>query len=165
MSGAWWSTKSRQFIRHLFARVTPTERAQLATWLAPAQLALFDSMHRADQRHGLDVVRTLRAAGHAERDVLLAGLLHDCAKGHRVGVWHRVGWSLADRYGARVRGLAVRLPGFADAFVNLDMHAERSAELALLAGCSRRTAELIQHQAQPIDAAFGEALRLADEAS
>ena len=41
------------------------EREALAGWLTPAQLALFDGMHRADQRHGLDVVASLRADGHA----------------------------------------------------------------------------------------------------
>ena len=56
-------------------------------------------MHRADQRHGLDVVRALRVAGHDDPDVLVAGLLHDSAKGKEVGLWQRVGWSLADHYG------------------------------------------------------------------
>ena len=38
-------------------------------------------MHVADQRHGLDVVATLRSEGVSDDEVLLAGLLHDCAKG------------------------------------------------------------------------------------
>jgi hypothetical protein len=161
----WWPTKVRQFFRHLFARVGLRERADLAGWLTPAQLELFDSMHRADRRHGLDVVRALRAAGHDDADVLLAGLLHDSGKGTSVGVWHRVGWSLAVRYGPRVRSPAVRLPGFGRAFATLDAHAQASAMLALAAGCSERCAELIRHQDQPVDSTLGEALRLADEAS
>jgi len=165
MSQAWWTTKSRQFFRHLTARVSAAERAELSGWLTPAQLAVFDAMHRADRRHGLDVARALRSAGHDQPDILLAGLLHDCAKGARVGIWHRVGWSLGARYGRRVRAIAERLPGFRVAFADLDTHAERSAALALAAGCSPRTAELIRHQADPADDALGEALRLADEAS
>src|SRR4026209_1726243 len=100
-------------------------------------------MHRADQRHGLDVVRALPAAGHDHADVVLAGLLHDSAKGKAVGLWQRVGWSLADHYGAGARAPLPRLPGFRQAFETLDHHAERSAALALAAGCSDRCAELI----------------------
>ena len=53
----------------------------LAAWTRPGELALFDAMHVADRRHGLDVVAHLRRAGVRDRDVLAAGLLHDCAKG------------------------------------------------------------------------------------
>lgn len=164
MSG-WWPTKIRQFFRHLLARVGRRERTELAGWLNADQLALFDSMHRADKRHGLDVVRALRAAGHDDPDVLLAGLLHDSGKGRSVGVWHRVGWSLAVHYGGRVRSAIVRLRGFGRAFTTLDAHAQTSAFLALSAGCSERCAELIRHQDDPVDRILGEALRLADEAS
>jgi hypothetical protein len=161
----WWAGRTRQFVRHVAGRVSPAERAALAAWLTPAQLALFDGMHRADQRHGLDVVRALRAAGHDNPDVLLAGLLHDCAKGPSVGLWHRVAWSLGERYGRRVRRLAERLPGFADALHRLDGHAASSAEMALAVGCSPRVAELIAMQSAATDSELGEALRLADEAN
>ena len=76
---SWWADKSRQVGRHLRARVTPEERAGLAAWLTPAELGLFDAMHVADRRHGLDVVARLRTEGVSEDEVLVAGLLHDCA--------------------------------------------------------------------------------------
>ncbi len=161
----WWAGKTRQFVRHVTGRVSPRERAELESWLTPAQLRLFASMHRADQRHGLDVVRALERAGHDDRDVLLAGLLHDCGKGSSVWLWHRVGWSLGERYSKRVLEVAGRLPGFARAFRQIERHADRSAELALAAGCSARAAELIRHQSQPVGDALGEALRLADEST
>jgi hypothetical protein len=162
---SWWAGKVRQFRRHLFGRVQPAERAALTAWLTPAQLALFDSMHRADQRHGLDVVAALRHAGLVEPDLLVAGLLHDCGKGRHAGVWHRVGWSLADRYGTRVRRLVLLLPGFTRAFDALDHHAARSAELLLAAGASARAAALAGGQDDPTDEPLGAALRLADEAN
>ena len=161
----WWAGKVRQVWRHVAGRVAASERAELAGWLTPAQLALFDSMHRADQRHGLDVRDSLRRAGHAERDLLLAALLHDCGKGPRVGLWHRVGWSLAERYGAGVARALAPLPGFSRAFALIDDHPRRSAELALAAGCSPLTADLILHQAEPAETELARALQLADAAN
>jgi hypothetical protein len=160
----WWSTKVRQFRAHLRARVTSSERAELTTWLTPAQLALFDSMHLADQRHGLDVVATIRAEGAADEDLLLAGLLHDAGKGAGVGVWARVGWSLGERYGTWVWRLWGAVPGMNRQLERLRTHAERSAELAAGAGCSRRTVDLIRHQSAPEDA-VGRRLLVADEAN
>jgi hypothetical protein len=161
----WWAGRIRQFRRYVTASVSDTERAALRGWLTPSQLDLFASMHRADQRHGLDVVASLRAAGHAEPDLLLAGLFHDAAKGPGVGVGPRVAWSLGERYGRWIHSAARRLPGFATAFGRLRDHAERSAELALAAGCPAATAELIRHQAAPVDRSAGAALLLADEAN
>ena len=45
------------------------------------------------------------------------------------------------------------------------VHAARSAELALEAGCSTETADLIRHQAEPVDDVLGKALLLADQAN
>jgi hypothetical protein len=164
MSG-WWAGRIRQFRRYVTGTVSEGERAEIEGWLTPRQIELFRSMHRADQRHGLDVVASLRAAGHPEPELLLAGLFHDASKGPGVGIWPRVAWSLGDRYGAWIHDAAGRLPGFRVAFLRLRDHAERSAELALEAGCSPETAELIRHQAAPVDTGAGEALRLADEAN
>lgn len=164
MSG-WWAAKVRRFGRYFVTRVSAAERAELAGWLTDAQLALFDAMHRADQRHGLDVVRALRQAGQNDHELLLAGLLHDCGKGRALQVWHRVGWSLAERYGRRVERLLLRLPTFPAAFRTLSEHADRSAELALAAGAGPAVAELIRNQAEPHDDARGRALLLADQAN
>lgn len=163
--GGWWAGKVRQFWRHVGGRVSPAERSALLGWLTPPQLALFEQMHPADQRHGLDVVASLRAAGHADDELLVAGLLHDAAKGPAVGLWHRVAWSLAERYGPGVERLACRLPGFETAFERMAQHADRSAAMAGAAGCTQRTVELIRNQSAPLDPLHGEALRLADDAN
>jgi hypothetical protein len=161
----WWISKVRRFVRYFTGRVTEAERAQLATWLMPAQVELFESMHRADRRHGLDVVAALRAAGHERSELLLAGLLHDCGKGRRLRVWHRIAWSLVERYGRPVERLAMLAPGFRAAFVTMADHAQRSAELALAAGVDPLTADLIRNQAEPTDDVLGRALLSADQAS
>ena len=149
---------------HLRARVTPEEHSALAAWTAPPQLALFDSMHLADRRHGLDVVASLRADGVTDPDALLAGLLHDAGKGD-TGLWPRVAYSLGEAYGPWVWRGARIVPGFGVALDRLAAHAQTSADLAARAGCSPRTVNLIRDQAAPRDPEFGELLRLADEAN
>lgn len=161
---AWWSGKVRRFRSFLAARVTESERESLTAWLTPAQLAVFDRMVVADQRHGLDVTAALRAEGISETDVLIAGLLHDAGKGS-VGVVARIVHSLGQAYGPFIPRVAGRLPGMTEALSRLAAHAELSAQIAEVAGCSPRTVELIRWQEDPRDLEFGEQLRLADEAN
>lgn len=160
----WWAGRTRQFLAHLRARVRSEEREAIAAWLTPGQLALFDGMHVADRRHGLDVVASLREAGVTDQDVLVAGLLHDAGKGD-TGVWPRVAYALGQAWGARVRQLVAALPGMRASLDRLRTHAQTSAALAAAAGCSPRTVELIRYQDAPVDPEFGELLRLADEAN
>ena len=126
------------------ASVAPAERADLVTWTTPAQLALFDSMHVADQRHGIDVVASLRADVVGSCDALLAGLLHDAGKGS-TGVWPRVAYALGDHYGHWIWQVAGIVPGFARDLERLRTHAHTSAQLAAAAGCPARTVELIRY--------------------
>jgi hypothetical protein len=169
----WWGGKLRQVRRFLLGRVTPREQQALAAWLTPAQRRLFVGMHRADQRHGLDVVATLRAAGHDDTDLLLAALFHDAGKGGRTGLWHRVGWSLGERYGSWVWSILALLPGMRAGLERMRGHEERSAAMALEAGCSLRTAALIRATGDdgrdpasgPAETRALLALRLADEAN
>jgi hypothetical protein len=144
--------------------VAPDERSGLATWLTAAQLELFDAMHVADRRHGLDVVATLRGDDVTEPDVLVAGLLHDAGKGE-TGVGPRIAYSLGQRYGRGLWRAAGIVPGWGAALRRLETHAASSAALAAAAGCSPRTVALIRDQDAPRDAEFGELLRLADEAN
>jgi hypothetical protein len=161
---SWWASKVRQFRSHVRARVAPDERAALAGWVTADQLALFDSMHIADRRHGLDVVTTLREQGVTDEEVLLAGLLHDAGKG-RTGVWPRVAYSLGQAYGPWVWRVAGVLPPMRAALERLREHAETSARLAERAGASPRTVDLIRHQEAPVDPDAGRLLQLADEAN
>jgi hypothetical protein len=162
---SWWAAKVRQFRSHVRAHVEPDERSALIDWLTPAQMALFDSMHVADRRHGLDVVGTLRAGGMTDDEVLLAGLLHDAGKGATTGVLPRVAFSLGQAYGSWVWRVAGVVPAWGAALRRLHDHAESSAILAAGAGCSPRTVDLIRHQEAPMDPVAGRALQLADEAN
>ena len=163
-SVAWWATKVRQTKRHVLARVPPGERGGLEAWLTPAQLALFDAMHIADRRHGLDVVAALRAAGERDDEVLVAGLLHDAGKGN-TGIPPRIVYALGQADFGWMVGVARRIPRMPTALDRLAAHAETSAQMAARAGCSQRTVELIRWQDAPRDPEAGERLRLADEAN
>ncbi|MEO5885626.1 MAG: hypothetical protein ABIQ58_08960, partial [Candidatus Limnocylindrales bacterium] len=90
------------------------ERAALASWVTPPQLEVFDRMHVADQRHGLDVVAALRATAPTDRELLLAGLLHDAGKG-ATGVWPRVAYALGQAHGTRIWRVAGAVPGWGSA--------------------------------------------------
>jgi hypothetical protein len=121
-------------------------------------------MHVADRRHGLDVVTTLRREGIEDSEVLLAGLLHDAAKGD-TGILPRIVHSLGQAWGGWVPRIARLVPGMGSSLDRLARHAEASAGMAAAAGCSNRTVELIRWQEAPRDPVFGERLRLADEAN
>jgi acetyl esterase/lipase len=162
-SWRWWTGKLRRTRTYLRPRIDPVERAGLTSWLNPPELFLFVQMHPADRRHGLDVVRSLRAAGVTDRDVLLAGLVHDAGKG-RTSLVPRVLHALSERYGEWIARAAFSLPPLAESMVRLQRHPELSARLASAAGCSPRTVELIRWQAAPRDPE-GELLRDADEAN
>jgi hypothetical protein len=154
----------RRAWKYLRPRVSAADGAQLAGWLTPAQVSLYDAQPAGDRRHGLDVVAALRLAGTTDPELLAAGLLHDCGKGRRVRFLHRVVWSLGQHYGEWIWRLSRPLPTFSAGLAGLRDHANRSAELAELAGCSARTVELIRNQEAPTDDA-GRLLLAADEAN
>jgi hypothetical protein len=160
----WWSSRIRRTWSYVRASVGDVEREELSGWLTAAELRLFDSMHRADMRHGLDVVAYLRGHGATDPDLLVAGLLHDCGKGRRVRLVHRVAWTLGQRYGTWIWRASVHLPTFRTGLATLRDHAMRSAELAEAAGCSPATIELIRNQETPTND-NGRLLLEADEAN
>jgi hypothetical protein len=164
LAGQWWAGKIRRARAYSRATVSAAELEELAGWLSPRQLRLFDWMHVADRRHGLDVVAYLRAEGVDDEEILLAGLLHDSGKGPRVRLVHRVVWSLGQKYGERVWSLSSHMPTFRTGLGRLRDHAVRSADLAREAGCSARTIELIRNEETPTDN-VGLLLLAADEAN
>ncbi len=95
---SWWRRSLYRFgqlRRGLAAQVTGAEREQALRLLPPAASALFLALPRDAQRHSLDVLATLRAAGHRDHSLLAAALLHDVGKlaatqdGRRIGLWTR----------------------------------------------------------------------------
>ena len=156
-----------QFFEHVRASVAPAELANARVVLPESAWPLFEDMPVADQRHALDVVARLTASSVDDPDLLVAALLHDAAKGHRMRLWHRVAGVLLEAVApAQLRRLASsdarswRYPFFL--YLH---HPELSAEAAAGAGCSVRAAGFIRGVADEADASLLAALALADEAS
>ncbi|MCO5222560.1 MAG: HD domain-containing protein [Thermomicrobiales bacterium] len=122
--------------------------------LSPAQRARFLEMPAFDQQHLCRVANHLREQGITDRDVILAGLLHDIGKfdGVRaVRLTDRVGKVVLKRISpATLQNVASsyprgRFPGLALTV----RHPELGAEIARSLGCSERTCWLIRnHEAE-----------------
>lgn len=78
-----------QFWRHSAGRVSPTELDE-AERILGTLMPLFSSLPQNEQRHGLDVLQTVRRQGGSDRLLLQAALLHDMGKAEaRVSVIER----------------------------------------------------------------------------
>jgi hypothetical protein len=161
----------QQFVRAAGAWAQPQAPGEAQLYLPTRALALFQAMPRYDRQHSLRVLRTLRAGGQTDPDLMAAALLHDVGKtaqgagssrlGHRVvSVLLRAFWpGMLARLGQERPG------GWRRPFFVQQHHAAFGAELALQAGCSPRTAELIrchEEPAAPTDDPLLTALQSAD---
>jgi putative nucleotidyltransferase with HDIG domain len=137
-----------QFIQALTARpLTAAEQGEVAEVLSPRQQALFRQMSSSDQRHSLKVMRTVIAMGTTIRDLLVAALLHDVGKSrHQLYLWERVMVVVIRAFGpTAASGWGKELSkGWRRPFVIYQQHPEWGAEMALAAGCSPLTVELIR---------------------
>jgi predicted HD phosphohydrolase len=153
-----------QFIDHLTARVDPGEEERARQLVPNAAWHLFAAMPIPDRRHALDVTSRLVAAGQRDPDLLTAAMLHDVAKGSRMRLWHRVaGVVLQASVPHALARLASPDPGSWRYPFHLYLHhAALSADAAVAAGCSPRSAGFIRGSIDPADAALAAALRRAD---
>jgi len=156
------------------ARLRPqdVDLALADRYLPPAARHLFQAMPRYDQRHALGVLRTLQECGCDDRDLLAAALLHDVAKtagqAAALRLWHRVAVVLMQALRpSLLERIARDQPGsWRQPFYVAQHHPALGARLALEAGCSPQTAELIRsHEDRPTgsDDPLLAALRAADE--
>ena len=169
----------RQFWGALGWGAKPVEEAVLSTHLNAAQIALFQRMCAAEQRHALAVLRTLQRGEeevasqfngsqvpaaqsrqhHAAQAVVVepalaqAALLHDTGKvGGRIQLWHRVSTVLLHAlYPALLHRLARNEPhSWRYPFFVLLYHAELSAKLVAGAGTDALAVALIRaHHTAP----------------
>lgn len=148
----------RQFFGALTARTDEQTEQTLTSVLTPAQQRLFRRMPTSDQRHSLNVCRTLRQAGHTEctpegKALLAAALLHDVGKAQgRIWLWQRVVIVLLERWAPRVLDwLSSGKPQrWRQGFVVHRQHPEVSAQWAEQTGCSPLTVTLIRGHQEPL---------------
>lgn len=152
------------------APLSAEERLQVARWLPPPALPLFQTMSPADQRHSLRVCQGLLARGCTDKDLLAAALLHDVGKAQgRVPFWTRPAIVLGKMFAPHLlKRLTVypyegrKLPGWQRSLSNAWWHAEIGAELAAAAGLSEKAVLYIRTHHQPCGPAAE--LHLVDEA-
>jgi putative nucleotidyltransferase with HDIG domain len=137
-----------QFWRHASARVSEQERVAVEQSLGPALWPLFAQLPVNDQRHGLDVLETVRRL-ESQPDRLLqqAALLHDVGKAG-------AGFSVVERsltvflHAASPRLLQVVLrarPAFARRHHIYIDHARIGAERLRAAGAPELAAVVAEH--------------------
>jgi hypothetical protein len=153
-----------QFVGYLTARVGPGEEERARTLIPGGAWPLFAGMPTADRRHALDVAARLLERGQRDPDLLTAAILHDAAKGSRMRLWHRVAGVLLQ---AAVPRALTRLASpdersWRYPFYLYLHHAALSADAALAAGCSPRSAAFIRGTSDSSEAALAAAFRRAD---
>ncbi len=142
----------KQFARALNASVEARELNELPEYLDAAQRALFRRMSASDQRHSLNLFRTLRERGETDDALLQAALLHDIGKSlARIRLWHRVAYVLLGRTLPRWRERFCRgsQRDWRYAFYVLAHHTELGAELARGAACNDEVVALIRNHQRP----------------
>ena len=142
-------TRFRQYRQ---ASVLPTSADfELASrYLTNELLALFRGQHPRDVVHSAATARWLIDHGQAENDLVVAGLLHDVAKGKQRRA-DRVAWVLADYL-----GMGTRLANgesrfeFRRATARTAEHSAAGARLLLHVGATPAVAELTRlHHTPP----------------
>jgi hypothetical protein len=142
----------RQFIQGLQAHVTDAERRQVAAILPAAARPIFARMPLDAQRHSLNVLHALQAAGTVDHDLAVAALLHDAGKvapnGIRLGLWARGPLVLAETlFPALVHRIAEPVPSHRLRYAVYvhTQHAYLGARQAEAAGCGPLACWLIEH--------------------
>ena len=117
--------------------------------LSPEDFALFQRMNTADRAHSLRVYQWLREQGYDQRDLLAAGLIHDCGKAAtHLAVWQRTLKVLLKKLAPdawRRLSAPADVNNWRYPFFILATHAQIGAEWAREAGCSELTCWLIAH--------------------
>jgi hypothetical protein len=148
--------RTRQFWQALGSAPSSDDMALVSTLLAPPQQMIFQRMHRSEQAHSLRVLQVLLDQREEQKDLLVAALLHDVGKSRfPLHLWERVVIVLtgvvcpecSKRWGERVIEDEQAPRGWRRAFVVAEEHPAWGAEMALKAGCSQLTVNLIRrHQ-------------------
>jgi hypothetical protein len=163
---SWSRVRHRvsQFSRALSGALHPVDIAYARERLGEdprgaALLALFSSMPRAEQHHGVYICRVLGQQGFGDRDLLAAALLHDVGKTVApLRLCERVSVVLVERFAPRLAAEWADIPaggtvpvGVRRGLVVSRHHPAWGADLAAQAGASPRTVAWIRQHHDPVD--------------
>ena len=152
--------RARQFLLALRARaLTADELAPARAILSPAQMNLFLQMQFSEQRHALNVLKTVQSRGETDLDLLTAALLHDIGKIRvPLRLWERVVIVLGQIFfPSRVAAWGDSHPqGWRRPFVVAEQHPAWGGELASKAGASPKTVALIRYHQSTNPAQVGD---------
>jgi hypothetical protein len=158
--------RMRQFGAALRAQVSAEEQVLARSVLTPAEYRLFAQMPRYDQRHCIDVYRTLVAAGQTEPLLLRAALIHDCGKVADDGRQMSLGWYILVTLVKRIPALYIALgrPGsVVEPVQRYAEHAWRGAHFAACAGSPPVMLTTLRHYHDPSPTGLAALLQWADE--
>ena len=146
-----------QGLRAMFAFALPVDDAVVREVLTPDLYRLFQRMTRSEQIHSIRVMKTLRAHGYDQPDLLTAALLHDVGKS-------RYGMTLPERVIASLIHKAshstykyyrdathLKPSGWRRALVIAAQHPSWSAEDMESAGASQVAVSLARRHADRIE--------------
>jgi putative nucleotidyltransferase with HDIG domain len=155
--------QARQFLAALRARVSDEEWAMVRATLAPGELRLFQAMPLYDQRHCLDVHRTLLGAGHADPLLLRAAIFHDCGKLDDRGRPMPLRWYVLATLLKRVPPLYLLAARLFPPVAIYAEHARRGARMAKSVGSPPAIVAAILHYHDPAPTGLAAVLQWADE--
>ena len=166
LASTWYRLK--QFFAALSARLSLADRLFVAQMLTSTELRLFQQMPRYDQRHCLDVYRTLEDGGYHDRLLLQAALLHDCGKvdddGRPLPLLYYGLFVVLRRWLPGLYDLAARSGrGPLRRFAVHAAHEQRSAHMAAAAGSAPELVALLRDYAERRATEQTRALGWADE--
>lgn len=152
----------RQFLRALEEQRAPVERGFVEAYLDERGRRLFYAMPPRDRVHAARTARLLLHAEGSDRDLVIAGLLHDVGKGEQQ-LWHRAGYVLLNATAPALLQRIARPGGdWRGAICRLRDHARRGAEMARSLGYGENVYRLIARHHSAANDARQQALQRAD---
>jgi hypothetical protein len=146
----------RQGARALFAFSRPVDDALIGRSLSSAQLTAFKRLHRGEQLHSLNVLRTVLAQGEiTPPDLAVAALMHDLGKiRYPLRLWQKsIAVVVRSVAPPLFRLLSRQSPThwYSRPFVVYVDHPAWSAEILAQTGASEGAIWLVAHHADPAE--------------